>query len=403
MNEHSEQSKIPHHPRIWWSRIKTKWPFLIWIGALALTLYFYNVGVDLTTFLGHVEALEVPVAPAEDGRIESIAVKLGDSVTSNQTIAAMNFSLIDAEIAVNEALAAENTSSATDRILSLYGGYQKAVSDAESQLSSEVMAQGEAKGELQATSTELARLRKLITDGVMTADNTIISRLITQEASLTETMRIYPASILAIQGRLAKAKTEFDSFKQWLGIQSNSEVTEALIDKIRQKVGSPSQQIALLQQRKGLYTLRASCSGVVAHVFQQPGNIVARGSPIATVMIASDRVIGFIAEIFAKDVAAGMEARIYPRTGENLNPITAAVEVVSPQIEALPITSAIGQSLRGRRVYLIMPAHHGLLPGETVDIQLVSRSDPWLHSLRQIGISLRPVFLLFSTKTEKAK
>lgn len=388
---------------MWWNRIKTKWPFLVWIAAVVLTLYLYSVGVSLEAFVGHVEAIDLPVAPVEDSRVETVFVALGDPVTNNQPVAQMDSSIIDAEIAVNDALAAENTALATDRILSLYGGYQKAVSDAEAQLHAETVAQGEAQGELKATSAELARLRKLIDDRVMTVDNTVISRLITQEASLNEAVRLYPASIRSVEERLAKAKTEFESFKKWLGIGSTSEVTEALIEKVRQTVGSPIQQIALLRQRKEKYTLRTSYPGIVAHLFERPGNVIARGVPVATVLVASDRVIGFLPEIFAKEPTIGMSALILRRSGQSMDPIPAVVEAMSPRIEPTTVTSPTGQSLRGRRIYLRMTRKADLLPGETVDIQLLARSNPWIHSLKQIGASIQSVFSRSSRPVDETK
>lgn len=403
MNDKTERSKLPRHPRIWWSRTKTKWPFLIWIGAVILSFYFYSVGVDLAAFVGHIEAIDLPVSPAEDSRVEKVMVMLGDQVTNGQLIAQMESSLIAAEIAINEALAQESTASATDSILSLYGGYRKALTDAESQLNGELIALGEAQGELQATTNELARLRKLIAEGVMTADSSGISRLITQEASLRESVRLYPESVRSIQERISKAAAEYQSFRKWLGIEAGTEVTEALVEKIRQNVSSPVQQIALLQQRMASYTLRAPAAGTIAHLYERPGNVVARGIPVVTVLVASQRVVGFLPEIFAKEPTTGQLAMIIRRSGDDRSPIPAVVEVMSPRIEPTTVTGPTGQTMRGRRIYLRMTAKTDVLPGETVDIQLVARSNPWLHSLKEIGRSMRSIVRKSPTEVDKVK
>ncbi len=402
MKENAAPVKLPRHPKIWWSRIKTKWPFLVWISAVILAFYFYAVGVDMAAFVGHVEAIDLPISPVEDSKIQSLAVKVGDTVTNGQIIAQMVSSLITAEIAVNEALAIENTATATDRILSLYNSYQRAVSDAESQLQSETVARGEKEGELKATTAELKRLRKLIDDKVLTVDSTIISRLVTQEASLRDAVRLYPDTIIAIEKRISDARAGITSVKKWLSIDSETEITEALIERTHTNAGSPIQQVALLRQRLEQYTLRSSYNGTIAHLYERPGNVIARGTPIATVLVASDRVIGFLPEVFAKEPELGMTASIYRRSGTSMEPIPAVVTTMAPRIEPTTITGPSGQSLRGRRIYLTTTRTGDLIPGETVDIQLASRSSPWLRAIRELILPLRSLFSESSAQAKSA-
>lgn len=401
MKEHTGPAQLPRHPKIWWSRIKTKWPFLVWVATVFLSLYFYSVGVDMSAFMGHVEAIDLPIAPVEDSQVKSVFVKLGDTITNGQPIAQMDASLLEAEIAVNEALALENTATATDRILSLYSSYQRALVDAESQLNSELVAQGEAEGELKATTAELGRLRKLIEERVLTVDNTVISRLVTQEAALKESVRLYPESIRAIEARISKAKAEFSAFKKWLGIESDTEVTEALIENIRVKTGSPLQQVALLRQRVEQYTIRSSHDGTISHFYERPGTVLGRGIPIVTVLVASDRVVGFLPEVFAKEPELGMKGLIFRRSGKIKDPIPAVVSAMAPRIESTTVTSPTGMPLRGRRIYLTMNGTHNVIPGETVDIQLLSRPNPWVNALNELTSQLRSLFRKTPQQSEK--
>ncbi|MEI6218824.1 MAG: hypothetical protein WCP86_07975, partial [bacterium] len=388
MKDSTTSARLPKHPRIWWSRIKTQWPFLVWLLAVVFAYLLFVAGVDLAGFIGHVETRDVVVSPAEDSKLLSIGIEVGQTVTNNQPVAEMDSALIDAEIAVNDALASENSNAAADRILSLYSRYQTAVTDAQAQLNQLKLVQGADTAELQATTSELIRLQKLRDTGML-ADITVLSQFLSREAALKESVRLYPQSIRAMEQRLASTTAEFTSFRKWLNIESETQITQALVEQIGTRVWAPLQQVALLKQRRDNYTLRSPADGLVSHVLAIPGTLIAKGVPVATVVIATNRVIGFLPEVFAKDVVTGMDALILPRSTETPT-IKATVEIVCPEIEALPTSTRAmpNQAMRGRRIYLSLPSNHGLLPGETVDIQLLSRTSVWLHPLSQLRQSV---------------
>lgn len=398
MNGTATQIKLPKHPRIWWSRIKNKWPFLVWILAVALAYVLYAAGMDLASFIGHVEAKDVIISPAEEATLQSLSVDVGQKVTNNHPVAEMDAFLIDAEIAVNEALANESSNAAADRILGLYGNYQKSVTDAQTQLEQLKQAEGTDAAELSATTAELARLQKLKEGGLLT-DTTVMSRFLSREAALKEAVRLYPQSIQATERRLAAAKAEFEGFRKWLNIENETQITQSLIEKISSRVWAPQQQIALLRQRRETYTLRSPADGVVSHVLALPGSKLSRGTPVVTVIMATNRVIGFLPEVYAKDVQPGMDAMVLTRDSA-AQPIKATIEIVCPEIEALPSsTRAVpNQNLRGRRIYLVIPPDHGLLPGETVDVQLLSRARIWMRPVSEMVQAARMFLQAFQAK-----
>lgn len=396
MKESTTAGRLPRHPRIWWSRIKSKWPFLIWILAVVLAYILFAAGIDLAAFIGHVETRDVVISPVEDSTLMSIGVEVGEHVNNNQPVAEMDSFLIAAEIAVNDALASENSNAAAARILALYSRYQTAVMDAQAELNQLTLVQGADTAELEATASELARLQKLRATGML-SDLTLLSQFLAREASLKESVRLYPQSILATEQRLASASAEFVSFKKWLNVENETQITQSLVEQIGTTTWAPLQQVALLKQRREKYTLRSPSDGIVSHILAMPGTFIARGIPVATVVIATNRVIGFLPEVFAKDVVQGMEALILPRSTETAA-MKATVEIVCPEIEALPTSTRAmpNQAMRGRRIYLALPANHGLLPGETVDIQLLSRTGTWMHPISQLVHATRMLMRGFS-------
>ena len=403
MKDSTKAVRLPKHPRIWRSRIMTQWPFLVWLLAVVLAYVLFAAGVDLAAFIGHVETRDVVVSPVEDSKLLSLGIEVGQTVTNNQPVAEMDSALIDAEIAVNDALASENSNAAADRILALYSRYQTAVMDAQAQLNQLKLVQGADTAELQATTSELIRLQKLRDTGML-ADVTVLSQFLSREAALKESVRLYPQSVHAMEQRLASTTAEFNSFRKWLNVESDTQITQALVEQIGTRVWAPLQQVALLKQRREKYTLRSPADGVVSHVLAIPGTLIAKGAAVATVVIATNRVIGFLPEVFAKDVVQGMDALVLPRSSE-AQALKAFVEIVCPEIEALPTsTRAVpSQAMRGRRIYLALPSNHGLLPGETVDIQLLSRTSMWMHPLAQLRQSIRMMMSGFSGRGETSK
>jgi len=389
MKEPASSDVKPHHrPRLWAYRFSRKWPFLIWVAAVVLSYFLYSASVELAAFVGTVDAREIAVSPIEDALLISVNVQVNQTVTNGQALATMDSSLIDAEIAVSKALGTESTDSITERIMQLFSRYQGDIDNAGSQRNTELLAQAQATGELHAVKAERVRLQKLKDAGMLT-DSTILTRLVTQEANLSEAVRMYPDSIAAVEKRIQEAMVGLTSLKKWLQIEDTETInTELVSERVKARTVAPAQQAALLNIRKEQYTLRAPSDGIVSHLyFPMPGSIITRGMPVASVLVATNRVMGFLPELYAKEVTNGMNAVILPRVLDAHGPIKATIAMVGSTIETLP--SRIGGSstasvTRGRRVYLTILEENTLVPGETVDIQITSLEDPWLRPLLQM-------------------
>ena len=98
------QAKLPRHPAVWWSRTKIKWPFLVWLIAVVLAIFFYFHGARFGSMTGVVDTMSEDIAPAEDARLLAVLVAPGQTVRPGDVVAVMDTNLISAEIALQQAL-----------------------------------------------------------------------------------------------------------------------------------------------------------------------------------------------------------------------------------------------------------------------------------------------------------
>jgi HlyD family secretion protein len=124
--------------------------------AIALAAALLLVGCDDAnkppTFQGWIEANLIFVGPDEAGRIDTLAVREGDQVTTRAALFTLDDELQRADVAMQQA-ALENAQQAYDRAVALvksHAGTQKALEDAEAALRT-------AQARLNSAQTRLAR------------------------------------------------------------------------------------------------------------------------------------------------------------------------------------------------------------------------------------------------------
>ncbi len=103
MNKKQLPGKVVTNPHVFLSRIKTRWPLLIWLVAVFLTVFIYFHGGRFGGMSGSVITSLDHATPLETGRLKSIFVQIGDSVLKEAPLAQMDTSLLLAEKAVFEA------------------------------------------------------------------------------------------------------------------------------------------------------------------------------------------------------------------------------------------------------------------------------------------------------------
>ncbi len=144
-----KKTNTPKHPRIFLSHLKIRTSFFVWLAAAVAGLFVYLHGGQFGGMTGSVLTAFDHAAPLEAGRLKTIYVQIGNSVTQGTALAQMDSSLLEAEKAISEAEA-----------LAL-------------------------KGELLAVSTEVTRLEKLLAQR-LAGEQDVISLRIKQKSLESE-------------------------------------------------------------------------------------------------------------------------------------------------------------------------------------------------------------------------
>ena len=373
-------SRIPSHPVIWWSRLKHKWPLLIWLAAILAACHLYSAGIDLAPISGVVRKNEETVAPIEPGRLVEVNVSAGARVRKGQKLAQMDISVVAAEILIEQALVAE----AEDTIT----GYMQNILRVDSEFRSAIAATqatlGDEKRNYEAAKAELTVIKKELSPLIMQAEARLIPRStislqLARMAALEKEVELYPKSIANLEERLVETQVELARLEHQLG----GGASKAIDEKLKRRKDIHKQQLELLTRRAGRYTLRASRNGVVARVFQQVGDIVGPETPVLSIVGAkSSEVTAFVPEGRAHE-STNINVTAYIKRRGVTQRFKATVVAVAPDIVWLPFrvspSQNAGQGARGRRVTLkVTDANCTLIPGETVDVYLHGPTTSWL-------------------------
>lgn len=364
--------KLPRHPSVFWSRIRPRWPVLIWIGAIILAWNLYTQGIEYAAIKGVVEKHEESVAPVETGRLIEVAVQAGDQVTRGQVLARLDTTVIDAEISLQEALyreASETISGFIHDILRANSQFNEAIASGETALATEQRNYTEAAAELGVLREELIRLKKLLANQIVA--ESALTAIKARAAALEESVKLYPKTIASLRMRLSDARTERQSLLRWLGMSKDEDYEKAIREKLQKREQIHSEELKLLRARRESHTLHANRSGIVARVFQQKGDIVGPQTPVmAIVESGTADIVAFLPEGRARQCHTNMTVRVASPVDKKA--FRCRVVAIAPDIVWLPLrvspTQNQGQGARGRRVTLRLIEPANLLPGETVDV-----------------------------------
>ncbi len=349
MGAASHFNTLPRNPRVWWSRVKYRWPFLIWLAAVVACVSLYMRSGHLVAINGVVEVTTEQLAPVETARLLAVRVVPGQQVKAGDILAEFDTSVIDAEIREIEAKAAiEN--------LQIERVFSRAVSDAELRLRELRQQQAADQNRLDALREQFKGIDMAISSTM--ADARGVAAYRAEQVTLERNLQLQPEAIRSAEGDYKLAQQQLEAAR---------------------KAGAPEavrDLIAALTQRKENYVVRARHSGAVSRVLHAPGDVVAAADPVLSIVAqGAPLVIGFVPEWMAHDIHVGMQAWV-TRPLRSGDAIAGAVTVLGPEILALPgrVSPVRGQTVRGRRVEILLQGGADLLPGESVDIRVYR---PW--------------------------
>ena len=327
------------HPLVVFSRLKALVSFAIWLAALGAFWMVYEDAGGLTSFPGVVETATADVAAVQDGLIREIPVATGSPVRAGDIVVRMDASTILADAAL-----AAREDAATSARLALQ--YQQSSFEAEASIRELEMEAESARAEMTVLAAEVTRLEPLVEKHL--ADPRDLSVARARRDALQVIIDRTPAATAAHQRMI-----------DWAS-------------KSLQNLGDATAEIrAAAESEAALANLTSPLTGTVVDIFRMAGTAAPAGEPILRIADTSNkRVRGLIPEHSAGALATGDWVYVEP-AGPGPRTIHAQVSALSPQVIEMtePNTLMPSRIVRGRLVWIDLPADTGLLPGQAVNVR----------------------------------
>lgn len=347
----AEKHRAPRrHPAVWWSRMKLRWPFLIWILAIVAALWLYTRSGRVSLLRGVVETVHETVALQEIGRLEHIYVHVGQTVTSGMLLASCNTELIEAEMAVTR--------------MRLLQQFDRAIARAQEEKRTLRRQHAENSAELQALRNEISRMSSLVSQRLMDAQD--MTRYTTRAQSLAETVETFPAYIEEIESLLSSLYAQRDAMEKGL---IGTHISHTILYEDEEADAALHDLYGWLTLRKKAFHLRAHNDGVVALIHAHPGDTLQAGTPIISLLTEQPgRVIGFLPEWLHQTLHIGMHMHIVPASGGPAS--EGVVTRIFPDVGPPPVEMDLFpvRNPRGRSFFVDITQNNGVIPGEAVHL-----------------------------------
>jgi multidrug resistance efflux pump len=324
------------------------------------------------------------VSSGEPGRITEIRFDVEQVVRKGDIIAMLDNVELDAELedARAEKLAMSASVDAERKRVRLD------VDDELNDLRRELQKQREeamaASAAAKAMASERGRIEGLITGKQAVMDD--LSNIALKEAEVKSLAAAKPAHISLLNTQIEELSER----------RSRGAVTgdlEAQVELADRKVRS-------LELRKAALVLRAPSDGKIIDVLKRPGEFVPEGIPVVRMVASKPRVLACILEGRYLDYPAGTKALVRRLAGSR-TPLTGRVSSRSPAVELLPEQCRPNPMVLyyGRKIVIELDGSPQLLPGESVEIELVQGSaaatagvvestEPTVASTDELGVSV---------------
>lgn len=344
-----ESRPLPRHPRVWWSRIVYRWPFVVWLAAIAGCSILYLHAGRTASVSGVIQVVREEPAPIEAARLLALHVVPGQQVKAGELLAEFDASVLDAQMHEIQAKFALDQ-------LQTERQFTRAITDAEVRRRDLELKQALDVNRLEALRSELKDMDKVVDTSVDTARGMALYRA--ELETLTRNVATYPQALAHLDDEIKTAREQLDQARK----ASAPDVLRSLLSS--------------LEQRKSAYAIRAHQGGTVSRLLHYEGDVVPAAAPILSIVVQnSHEVLAFVPEWFSHDIEPGREAWL-TRPMRSGDAVRAQVRVLGPEILALPtrVSPIQGQTLRGRRVVLSLEGPGDFLPGESVNVHF---SKPW--------------------------
>ncbi len=347
------------------------WPFAVWCGALVAAGWLYVNAVEGGHAIARAELEELRISASTSGRIETLAVRIGQRVEAGELIATLDPRDVDSRIrvaqaelerarALVQAKRAELRLSGLDRgteTQAQRNSYENEGRRLRSEIEAHQAVLATDQAERGVLLPQLERLAPLVEQRLVTVDRA--EQMRRQEAILAE--------------RITTRSAELDAARLELG-KWEAEAPNALADQdldvalspFETELGAGVVRVEELERERKNYLVYSPCAGVVSLIAALPGEWRVTGEEIVHVVVPRpDRATGFVMDRQVSAVSVGTHAVLLPRSSAR-PALQGRVVTVGPRLELIPpeLREIATVEQWGRRVVFDVVGGGDLLPGE---------------------------------------
>lgn len=356
--------------RVW--RSIRKLPSLgMWLVALVLggALYArHEFGLILT---GFAEERQTTIAAASAGRLSDVLVEPDQNVRAGDIVALLDDTEWRLEISAATAELARLRHEAEREqamwSLDLEADRRRFAGDVEATWLAclETRASlAEARAEQHGLEAQLARSVALCAESLIPASQLVDDS--TACLAQREVVRGQEELLEAQTLRHDEAKARLAAFAKTVGLPAQSALPAALTAAIRvQEI-----RLQLAEFEAAGCALRAPVDGVVGEILRRPGEVVAVGAPITTLVDhRADTIVAYAPEASPHEIAPGQS--VFVRSSRGGRAVESVVLSVGPALRALPQRAepVVGVGAWGLSVRVQLPEGMEVRPGETFRIR----------------------------------
>ncbi|WP_437982388.1 HlyD family secretion protein [Sorangium sp. So ce117] len=340
-------------------------PAITFVLTLGAALWLHVGSGPHGRVFGYAEALPEVLSPVETARVASIEVAVGEEVEAGQIIATLDSSVIEGEIAVAKAEKAQVEADLNMELAVLEQELDTNRETVERHLAVHREEQRRAVAEAKVLDSEISRMKQLIENRQAVLDD--LTKLDLQHATVAAIASEKPRTLSVLTEQLKATE------RRRSGLRDR---TSGLTAKLDADVRVATENIAMLEQRRASYVLRAANAGRVISIDRQPGDVVPAGMPLVQLLSARTgaRAVACVPERFSLGVSNGDAAELYVR-GQLSDPIPGTVIDVGPLVSQLPLRCWLTPEIPawGRVVTISLDAPMALVPGQAFDITFDAR------------------------------
>ncbi|MGK3969311.1 HlyD family secretion protein [Sorangium sp. So ce118] len=343
-------------------------PVLTLVLTLGAALWLHLDSGPRGRVFGYAEALPEVISPIETARVASVEVTVGQEVSAGQVIATLDTSVIDAEISIAKAQKTQVEADLQMELALLEQELEVDRASIERALAEQREEQRRAVAEARVLDGEISRIKQLVEDRQAVVGD--LTKLDLQHATATAIASEKPRTLSLLDAQLKAAERRRSELR---------DRGSGLAAKLDADVRVASESVALLEQRRAGYVLRAANAGRVASIDRQPGEIVQAGEPLVQLLSARTgaRAVACVPERSALGLQEGDAAELWSRDQLIGASIPGSIVAVGPLVSELPARCWPTPQMPawGRVVTIALDTPMALVPGQAFDITFGARRD----------------------------